>query len=122
MYLREIGGDLKHPFTSVNCGSAHITESWWCTAPWGFHVNTFTPKVDQLRVLRRVPEEVGDATLEVRMAQIGEPRYAVPAPIRPTRCSPSPAPVLFPSYMWHARTPFMARPAHTIAFDALPTD
>jgi Flp pilus assembly protein TadD len=124
MYLREIGGDLKHPFTSRNCGSAHITESWSVhLRHGGFHVNHVHPKgwISSAYYVA-VPEEVGDATLKSGWLKFGEPRYAVPGADPAYQVQPEPGLlVLFPSYMWHGTNAIHgADPRTTIAFDALP--
>lgn len=124
MYRREIGGDLEHPFTARNRGSARVAESWSVQLRrGGFHVNHVHPKgwISSAYYIS-VPEEVGDAASKSGWLKFGEPRYAVPGAEPAYWVRPEPGLlVLFPSYMWHGTNAIHGpNPRTSISFDAVP--
>ena len=124
MYLREIGGNARHPFTARNLGAAQLTESWSVhLRRGGYHVNHVHPKgwISSAYYVA-VPDEVNDAALKSGWLKFGEPRFPVPGADPAYMVQPEPGLlVMFPSYMWHGTNAIHgAEPRTTIAFDALP--
>jgi len=125
-YLRDIGSEPAHPFTSRNGRPARIAEGWSVQLRrGGFHVNHLHPRgwISSAYYVA-VPEEVTDTAMKSGWLKFGEPRYPVPGAVPDHMVQPEAGLlVLFPSYLWHGTSAIRGSESRiSIAFDALPID